>query len=61
MAELNANPMQILLYQSATSAVILLFFIPFFDSVSHLQTYPYDATNMVTLKNSFASKQILFL
>jgi hypothetical protein len=51
MSELDANPMQILLYQSATSAVILLFFIPAFDSVSLLIDFPYDSNNMVNSKH----------
>lgn len=37
--ELKANPQQILLYQSAISAVILSFFIPFFDDMPKLMEY----------------------
>lgn len=46
--ELQANAMQILLYQSAMSAVILLFAVPFFDDVSALRNYEFNSQNIVS-------------
>lgn len=45
--ELQANAMQILLYQSAQSAVILALFIPMFDDVSALRAFKFNRDNMV--------------
>ena len=47
MNELDANPMQILLYQSITSCILLLFCIPIFDNVELLMAYHYDSENVV--------------
>lgn len=46
MNELDANPMQILLYQSGTSAIILSCFIPIFDDVNLIRKYEYEFENV---------------
>jgi len=45
MNELDANPMQILLYQSGTSAIMLIFCIPFFDDLSLIRAYEFNTAN----------------
>lgn len=45
--ELNVNAMQILLYQSIMSAVILLFCIPICDDVSELMQYEWTVENVL--------------
>eukprot|EP01080_Neovahlkampfia_damariscottae_P010053 gene10053-2477_t len=46
MNELDANPMQILLYQSITSCIMLCFCIPIFDNTKLLMVYNFTPTNI---------------
>eukprot|EP01080_Neovahlkampfia_damariscottae_P003729 gene3729-6617_t len=46
MKELDANPMQILLYQSITACILLCFCIPVFDDTELLITYHYNVENV---------------
>jgi solute carrier family 35 protein E3 len=46
MNELDANAMQILLYQSGTSAVMLMVLVPFFDDISLIRAYEYNSVNV---------------
>lgn len=47
--ELNVNAMQILLYQSIMSAVILAFCIPVFDDVKELMNYEFTPQNILVI------------
>jgi solute carrier family 35 protein E3 len=64
-SELQANAMQILLYQSIQSAVILLFCIPIFDDTSKLLAYKFDTDSMtwilVSCFTAFAVNLSFFL
>ncbi|KAL9644580.1 hypothetical protein ABK040_015319 [Willaertia magna] len=50
--ELKANSLQILLYQSLMSGIMLIFAIPFFDNTEALRNYNWSFDNIIVILSS---------